>query len=789
MGKKDKNKYNSSIPQQTARQAPAPAKVDTHKVVAAAANIASLTGGHAPAWDEKQLTSLVDVLDGDSRQRFASIAEELASLGRAARELVETRDAIQAELDRRHAELKDRERMLSEAQAEAERLRAEASKTADQANARRLELIEIEQRVAREEAKVRNGCIDEREAALRELRVEIDTLLDRKKDLLLENERARQSISAERAALQEQALALLEVERKALDARQADLQREATRVKHLAMDVEAKRSADMALLDQEKEHLRSQFLQNEEHLKIKLAIAESRAKRIAEGEARLQQELQQYEELRDVLAGRPPASLVDELDELRRERNALASRVAELSSLSSTRDYERVAHEREDLSARLAEAESRLAAANATLGAHRTLAYERASLEKENALMKGKTTLLDGMIKELQAQIDTLTNQQQQKVPFPECSRMDAPEFQRPVAVEPVPELQQFAEELRHRIAQSEPGNPLYYDASTLRLFIGGLAMSRLHVLQGISGTGKTSLAQAFTKAVGGHCEVIPVQAGWRDKYDLLGHYNAFEKRYYEKDCLQTLYRAQTEAHRDQLHVVLLDEMNLSRPEQYFAEFLSALEQKESSRIITLMESAPANAPSLLIDGRRIRVPNNVWFIGTANHDETTHEFADKTYDRSHVMDLPRHVGTFDIHKFEPTRYSYSSLEEAFRKAWSKHEKACASFLRFVSHSEFTQVLENTYGLGWGNRFERQAHHFLPVVKECGGTFEEGLDHLLATRMFRAGKIAARYDRTAEDLKKIEDALLKTWKQNKLAGEPERCMDRIRKDRLRYGAE
>ncbi|MBN0287701.1 AAA family ATPase, partial [Pseudomonas aeruginosa] len=96
---------------------------------------------------------------------------------------------------------------------------------------------------------------------------------------------------------------------------------------------------------------------------------------------------------------------------------------------------------------------------------------------------------------------------------------------------------------------------------------------------QGISGTGKTSLAKAFAKAMGGFCTDIAVQAGWRDRDDLLGHYNAFERRFYEKDCLQALYRAQTPRWRDTCNVILLDEMNLSRPEQYFAEFLSALEK------------------------------------------------------------------------------------------------------------------------------------------------------------------------------------------------------------------
>ena len=142
---------------------------------------------------------------------------------------------------------------------------------------------------------------------------------------------------------------------------------------------------------------------------------------------------------------------------------------------------------------------------------------------------------------------------------------------------------------------------------------------------------------------MGGFCQDIAVQAGWRDRDDLLGHFNAFERRFYEKDCLQALYKAQTPHWQDTCNVILLDEMNLSRPEQYFAEFLSALEKNNpDERLISLSETALPGAPDMLRDGRQILVPKNVWFIGTANHDETTNELADKTYDRSHVMTLPK---------------------------------------------------------------------------------------------------------------------------------------------------
>jgi hypothetical protein len=275
------------------------------------------------------------------------------------------------------------------------------------------------------------------------------------------------------------------------------------------------------------------------------------------------------------------------------------------------------------------------------------------------------------------------------------------------------------------------------------------------------------------------------VQAGWRDRADLLGHYNAFEKRYYEKDALQALYRAQTPAWSDRINVILLDEMNLSRPEQYFADFLSALEKEPHQRVVSLMESAPPNAPKRLLDGRTILLPENVWFIGTANQDETTNELADKTHDRAFVMELrSRHKGQ----QFVPRKglgqasYSFLSLKAAFEKARNAHSKEVRHLLEFIGDSELTRVLESRFGQGWGNRLERQALQFLPVVKAAGGSFEMALDHLLATRMFRAGKVTGRYDVGVEDLRAVERALVDTWTGMSRAGAPEHCLQAIEKD-------
>jgi len=133
-------------------------------------------------------------------------------------------------------------------------------------------------------------------------------------------------------------------------------------------------------------------------------------------------------------------------------------------------------------------------------------------------------------------------------------------------------------------------GKRLYYSEQDIRAFLGGIAMSKLHILQGISGTGKTSFPTAFARALGRrgreNYKLVEVQAGWRDRQALIGYYNSFERKFYETEFLTALYEARCSKFRAQIYIIILDEMNLSRPEQYFAYFLSKLEQDAPELIL-----------------------------------------------------------------------------------------------------------------------------------------------------------------------------------------------------------
>lgn len=323
------------------------------------------------------------------------------------------------------------------------------------------------------------------------------------------------------------------------------------------------------------------------------------------------------------------------------------------------------------------------------------------------------------------------------------------------------------------------------YGIHDLRCFVAGMAMSRLHILQGISGTGKTSLPRLFARFANSGVskegiKIVEIQAGWRDRQDLLGYYNAFEKTYRQTEFLRALYEANTPRYQDTPYIVILDEMNLSRPEQYFADLLSALEGDTDN--LVLMDRPVDDAPRDFIESRKILIPPNVWFVGTANHDETTLEFADKTYDRAHVLELP-HEPPNDISeqgKVHPSRVSFGEMQDAFSAASKSHskeaDKARDYFLEYVE-----PALGDEFGIGIGNRLKkRQIGQFVPVFLAAGGSIGEAIDHLLVTRALR--RIVGLHDTSGEQFRALAKALKGGWTKLGMKEKPVRTVSLMNKE-------
>jgi 5-methylcytosine-specific restriction enzyme B len=174
----------------------------------------------------------------------------------------------------------------------------------------------------------------------------------------------------------------------------------------------------------------------------------------------------------------------------------------------------------------------------------------------------------------------------------------------------------------------------------------GKLAMRHFAVLTGISGSGKTQLAMQYGRALSNDKEsdtrvlVQSVQPGWYDATPLLGYLNPLRDDAYTRTAvLEFVLRAtQDPAHP---YVLILDEMNLSHPEQYFAPFLSAMET--GGKIVLHSEQGDYDGVPRSID-----YPANLAIIGTVNMDETTHGLSDKVLDRAFTLEF----WTIEIDKY-----------------------------------------------------------------------------------------------------------------------------------------
>lgn len=721
----------------------------------------------------KELVKFKERLHEEYSERWDQANNLVAGIGSREQALAEQQDAFataKAAFDQAKAAFEDEQAQLAR---------------------KKSELLDAERSLNLREANAQAGFVEQNEQALRQL-----------------EERQQQLIKQQESSLREQ-----QDEKRKLDAELAQAARRLAEIKYNCSEEESKRikqlddrEHDIKQSKMELDRARSRLDREWADIKATQANLEQRVAAEMEAERasherviaklesqrdsawnkadELKEKLADLQELTQALGDQSAADVLGQLDELKRE-NAMLKRSLEQSDTSELqREIDYLRSSKADLERDLAVIRPELDESRRELSSKRVASTELEAVAREKRVLEQHKNTLSVHIDDLESRIEQLTSAQKTQTPFPAMSLMDSgKEYRASMEHEPVPGLKQFAEELQHRIAQAEEQVELFYPLKDIRLLLGGLAMSQLHVFQGISGTGKTSLAKAFAKAMGGFCTDIAVQAGWRDRDDLLGHYNAFERRFYEKDCLQALYKAQTPRWRDTCNVILLDEMNLSRPEQYFAEFLSALEKNNrDERLISLAETAMPNAPVMLRDGRKILVPSNVWFIGTANHDETTNELADKTYDRAHVMTLPKQDHRFTIKQYDPASFSYASLNKAFDEACNKHRQEVGDLLKWLSEDDLTKQLETDFGLGWGNRFEKQSMRFIPVIKAAGGTEGEALDHLLSTRVMRKGKVTGRYDVSLDALKALQDALLTFWEEAGLDGVPQSCNQLLETD-------
>lgn len=280
----------------------------------------------------------------------------------------------------------------------------------------------------------------------------------------------------------------------------------------------------------------------------------------------------------------------------------------------------------------------------------------------------------------------------------------------------------------------------LLYSPSLIKRFAFSLMAKRFLILSGLAGSGKTQLALAFAKALVEDKEkqmcVVSVGADWTNREPLLGYPNALKSGEYvkpENGVLDLLIEANKPQNANKPFFLILDEMNMSYVERYFADFLSAMESHEAIALWKECnngsESCECNVPE------RIELPDNLFIIGTINVDETTYMFSPKVLDRANVIEFKISIDEMD--KFLD---GIGKIDCSFVS--SKAAEMGADFVRLANRKEFENEQATTDTL----------KAFFTELKSVNAEF----GYRSATEIFRFISQAHKNDDTAEKMSKEE---------------------------------
>jgi hypothetical protein len=708
-------------------------------------------------------------------------AEELAVLWQQATQVMQAyQDAVKG--------LERREGAVTAGEEECARRREQLGEETKALETRRRELAEAESGLeqGQEALAERRAALDDRDRALLDREVALAAREEREKELIIAEARAELSaarerfdtarrefdeeIEIQRSRLREELLA----ERDGLASERAELTDEWRRLRHQKVELQA-REEDL--------HDTKELYAERTALAVASATDQIRAE--AEHQRRLYEAARQdadlhseriadYERLDRAFGSQSPEDVLAELERLREDsvelrRLRLAAPDESALRLAALEEETRQLRDRCTTYAAHNERLQR------QLSAHEITAVEVERLSVSKEALEAEVRAYREQVEEQKRDWQGLVERREGETAFAACSKMDDEYDSAPGDLAgSAPPLHELVQRVRAFIRQQ---HGLFYEMADLRSFLGGLAATQLHLLEGISGIGKTQLPQRFAEAIGATAKVVSVGADWRTPQDLMGYYNAFERRFYESEFTKALYQAQCPQFAAQPFFIVLDEMNLSHPEQYFNDVLSALSRevsRETTPDLVLMSSAVDPSPRLLREGRLLPVPKSVFFVGTANQDETTLLFADKTYDRSHVIELPARYERFTVPPQDPVEpLSWKALETAFDAAQATHERDAQKAEAFLG-TALADRMADDFQISWGSRLPTQLHRYVPVVMASGGSLSEATDQLVARKILR--KLHGRYEVRADHLKQLREDLVSDWPKLSADGGPDRSV-------------
>ncbi|MGM0940797.1 MAG: McrB family protein [Bacillota bacterium] len=220
----------------------------------------------------------------------------------------------------------------------------------------------------------------------------------------------------------------------------------------------------------------------------------------------------------------------------------------------------------------------------------------------------------------------------------------------------------------------------LYYEKEDLINFHTSIKTNALNILAGQSGTGKTQLAHAYASALGISQEddtllILPISPSYTEPQDVLGHLNVSTGLYTPAETGLVEFLKHAEKYQGKMHILIMDEMNLSQVEHWFAPFISLLELEPEDRILRLY-SEKSTCHNRSEYPSTIKINDNICFIGTMNMDETTKDFSDRLLDRSNVV-IPAK------RSFTETKKALKTQQENNYESKEELESAFSSFEQF----------------------------------------------------------------------------------------------------------
>lgn len=270
----------------------------------------------------------------------------------------------------------------------------------------------------------------------------------------------------------------------------------------------------------------------------------------------------------------------------------------------------------------------------------------------------------------------------------------------------------------------------LIFSEKTVARFVASLCTKPFVICSGLSGSGKTKLAQAFVQWISESDEqykIIPIGADWTNREPLLGYPNAIEIDKYvipENGALELIIKAIDDEKRP--YFLILDEMNLSHVERYFADFLSAMESGEPIPLHTI-ESIEKVIP------KAIKLPKNLFIIGTVNIDETTYMFSPKVLDRANTIE-------FRLNEDDLTNYFDSPISlnmDVLKNIGAEQAESFVTMATNGSTKDFVKLkadllhffneLKKT-GAEFGYRTASEIGRLIQKLEELGETGDDLLD-------------------------------------------------------------